>query len=52
MMLNRFTERAKQVLVLAQKEAQNFGHAYVGTEHLLLGLVDEGSGIAAKALAS
>lgn len=51
-MLNRFTERAKQVLVLAQKEAQRFGHTYVGTEHLLLGLVDEGSGIAAKALAS
>lgn len=51
-MLNRFTERAKQVLVLAQKEAQKFGHTYVGTEHLLLGLVDEGSGIAAKALAS
>jgi ATP-dependent Clp protease ATP-binding subunit ClpC len=51
-MLNRFTERAKRVLVLAQKEAQNLGHTYVGTEHLLLGLVDEGSGIAAKALAS
>lgn len=51
-MLNRFTERAKQVLLLAQQEAQNFGHPYVGTEHLLLGLVDEGSGIAAKALAS
>jgi ATP-dependent Clp protease ATP-binding subunit ClpC len=51
-MLNRFTERAKQVLVLAQKEAQNLGHTYVGTEHLLLGLVDEGTGIAAKALAS
>lgn len=52
MMLNRFTERAKQVLLLAQKEAQNFGHDYVGTEHLLLGLIDEGSGIAAKVLAS
>ncbi|MBU2701577.1 ATP-dependent Clp protease ATP-binding subunit ClpC [Sporomusaceae bacterium BoRhaA] len=52
MMLNRFTERAKQVLLLAQKEAQNFGHDYVGTEHLLLGLIDEGSGIAAKVLVS
>ncbi len=51
-MLNRFTERARRVLLLAQEEAQNFGHPYVGTEHLLLGLVDEGSGIAAKALAS
>jgi ATP-dependent Clp protease ATP-binding subunit ClpC len=51
-MLNRFTERAKQVLLLAQKEAQNFGHDYVGTEHLLLGLIDEGTGIASKVLAS
>jgi hypothetical protein len=47
----RFTERAKQVLVLAQEEARRFNHNYIGTEHLLLGLIREGEGIAAKALA-
>ena len=46
----RFTERARKVLSLAQDEAQRFGHSYIGTEHLLLGLVREGDGVAAKAL--
>ena len=49
-MFERFTERARKVVVLAQEEAQSFGHAYIGTEHLLLGLIREGSGIAAQAL--
>jgi len=47
---DKFTERAKKVLVLAQEEAQRFNHNYIGTEHLLLGLVREGDGIAAKVL--
>ena len=51
-MLNRFTERARKVLVLSQDEAAKLGHDYVGTEHLLLGLVAEGEGVAAKALAA
>jgi len=46
-----FTERAKMVLSLAQEEAQRFQHNYIGTEHLLLGLVREREGVAAKALA-
>lgn len=46
----RFTERARQVIIIAQKEAAAFGHNYVGTEHLLLGLVKEGKGIAAQVL--
>jgi ATP-dependent Clp protease ATP-binding subunit ClpC len=49
---DKFTERAKKVLVLAQEEAQRFNHNYIGTEHLLLGLVREGEGIAAKVLAT
>ena len=49
-MFSRFTERAQQVLVLAQEEAKRLGHNFIGTEHLLLGLVREGSGIAARAL--
>src|SRR5581483_3072200 len=49
---DKFTERAKKVLVLAQEEAQRFNHNYIGTEHLLLGLVREGEGIAAKVLAN
>ncbi|HOJ84713.1 MAG TPA: Clp protease N-terminal domain-containing protein, partial [Bacillota bacterium] len=49
-MFNRFTERAQQVLVLAQEEAKRLSHNFIGTEHLLLGLVREGSGIAARAL--
>ncbi|HVB62486.1 MAG TPA: Clp protease N-terminal domain-containing protein [Ktedonobacteraceae bacterium] len=47
----RFTERARRVLSLAQEEAQRFQHNYIGTEHLLLGLVREGDGVAAKVLA-
>ena len=47
---DRFTERAKKVLVLAQQEAQRLNHNYIGTEHLLLGLVAERDGIAAKVL--
>ena len=49
-MFSRFTERAQQVLMLAQEEAKRLGHNFIGTEHLLLGLVREGSGIAARAL--
>jgi ATP-dependent Clp protease ATP-binding subunit ClpC len=48
----RFTERARQVVVLAQDEARGLGHAYIGTEHLLLGLLREEEGIAARTLAS
>src|SRR5438477_13101414 len=47
---DKFTERARKVLMLAQEEAQRFNHNYIGTEHLLLGLVREGEGIAAKVL--
>src|SRR5579859_197507 len=47
---DRFTERARKVLSLAQEEAQRFQHNYVGTEHLLLGLVREGEGVGAKVL--
>ena len=46
----KFTERARKVLSLAQEEAQRINHSYIGTEHLLLGLVREGDGVAAKAL--
>ena len=46
----KFTERASKVLSLAQEEAQRINHSYIGTEHLLLGLVREGDGVAAKAL--
>jgi ATP-dependent Clp protease ATP-binding subunit ClpC len=49
-MFGRFTERAQQVLVLAQEEAKRLNHNFIGTEHLLLGLVREGSGIASRAL--
>ncbi|MGB9920994.1 MAG: ATP-dependent Clp protease ATP-binding subunit [Moorellales bacterium] len=49
-MPSRFTERAQRVLRLAEEEARNLGHAAVGTEHLLLGLVREGEGVAARAL--
>src|SRR5919197_12297 len=49
---DKFTERARKVLQLAQEEAQRFNHNYIGTEHLLLGLVREGEGIAAKVLES
>ena len=47
---NRFTERARQALTLAQEAAASFGHSYIGSEHLLLGLLREGGGPAAKAL--
>jgi ATP-dependent Clp protease ATP-binding subunit ClpC len=50
MMFGRFTERAQKVLALAQEEAIRIGHNNIGTEHILLGLVREGEGIAAKAL--
>ncbi|HEY7851066.1 MAG TPA: Clp protease N-terminal domain-containing protein, partial [Ktedonobacterales bacterium] len=46
----QFTERARKVLSLSQEEAQRFNHNYIGTEHLLLGLVREGDGVAAKVL--
>ena len=49
---NRFTERARQALTLAQEAAASFGHSYIGSEHLLLGLLREGGGPAAKALAA
>jgi ATP-dependent Clp protease ATP-binding subunit ClpC len=49
-MFGRFTERAQKVILLAQEEAQKLRHNYVGTEHLLLGLIGEGEGIAAKVL--
>ncbi|MCL4514590.1 MAG: ATP-dependent Clp protease ATP-binding subunit [Firmicutes bacterium] len=51
-MFGRFTERAEKVIVLSQEEARRLGHNVVGTEHILLGLVREGEGIAAKALQS
>ncbi len=47
-----FTERARKVLSLAQEEAQRLQHPYIGTEHLLLGLVREGEGVAAKVLSN
>src|ERR1700719_4307612 len=47
---DKFTERARKVLTLAQDEAQRFNHNYIGTEHLLLGLVREGEGVAARVL--
>jgi ATP-dependent Clp protease ATP-binding subunit ClpC len=46
----RFTDRARKVVVLAQEEARTLDHDYIGTEHLLLGLINEGEGIAAQAL--
>jgi ATP-dependent Clp protease ATP-binding subunit ClpA len=49
---DKFTERARKVLSLAQEEAQRFNHNYIGTEHLLLGLVREGDGVAAKVLSN
>jgi ATP-dependent Clp protease ATP-binding subunit ClpC len=49
---DKFTERARKVLSLAQEEAQRFQHNYIGTEHLLLGLVREGEGVAGKVLTS
>ena len=51
-MFERFTDRARRVIVLAQEEAKLLNHNYIGTEHLLLGLIHEGDGVAAKALES
>ena len=51
-MFERFTDRARRVIVLAQEEARTLQHNYIGTEHLLLGLIREGEGVAAKALAA
>lgn len=50
MMFGRFTQRAQKVLALSQEEAMRLNHSNLGTEHILLGLVREGEGIAAKAL--
>ncbi|PZS05354.1 MAG: hypothetical protein DLM69_01015, partial [Candidatus Chloroheliales bacterium] len=49
---DKFTERARKVLNLAQEEAHRFNHNYIGTEHILLGLVREGDGVAARVLAN
>jgi ATP-dependent Clp protease ATP-binding subunit ClpC len=49
-MFERFTDRARRVVVLAQEEARALNHDYIGTEHLLLGLIHEGEGVAASAL--
>ena len=51
-MFERFTDRARRVVVLAQQEARELGHNYIGTEHILLGLVHEGEGVAVEALKS
>ena len=50
-MFERFTERARQVVVLAQEEARTLKHNYIGTEHILLGLLREGQGAGAQILA-
>ncbi|WP_218059038.1 ATP-dependent Clp protease ATP-binding subunit [Orenia metallireducens] len=50
MIFSRFTDRSRKVMALSQEEAKRFNHNYIGTEHLLLGLIKEGEGIAAKAL--
>ena len=51
-MFERFTDRARRVVVLAQEEARLLNHNYIGTEHILLGLIHEGEGVAAKSLES
>ena len=51
-MFERFTDRARHVVVLAQEEARLLDHNYIGTEHILLGLIHEGEGVAARALES
>ncbi len=51
-MFERFTDRARRVLVLAQEEARLLHHSFIGTEHILLGLIGEGDGVAAQALAA
>ena len=50
-MFERFTDRSRRVLVLAQEESRLLNHGFIGTEHILLGLIDEGQGVAATALA-
>ena len=49
-MFERFTDRARRVVVLAQEEAKMLNHNYIGTEHILLGLIREGEGVAAQVL--
>src|SRR3989442_14127810 len=49
-MFERFTDRARRVVVLAQEEARMLSHNYIGTEHVLLGLIHEGEGVAARSL--
>ena len=51
-MFERFTDRARRVVVLAQEEARMLNHNYIGTEHILLGLIHEGEGVAATLSAS
>ncbi|MGD0936186.1 MAG: Clp protease N-terminal domain-containing protein, partial [Streptosporangiaceae bacterium] len=51
-MFERFTDRARRVVVLAQEEARMLNHSHIGTEHILLGLIREGGGVAAKAVES
>jgi ATP-dependent Clp protease ATP-binding subunit ClpC len=51
-MFERFSDRARRVVVAAQQEARELGHDYIGTEHLLLGVINEGHGLAMKALES
>src|SRR5207247_2361941 len=51
-MFERFTDRARRVVVLAQEEARLLNHNYIGTEHILLGLIHDGEGVAAQALTS
>jgi len=51
-MFNKFTERARKVILLAKQEAKRFNHDYIGTEHILLGLLREGEGVAAAVLQS
>ena len=51
-MFERFTARARRIVVLAQEEARRLNHDYIGTEHLLLGLIHEGEGVAVRALES
>ena len=51
-MFERFTDRARRAIVLAQEEARMLNHNYIGTEHILLGLIREGEGVAAEALES
>ena len=51
-MFEQFTDRARRVVALAQDEARILNHDYIGTEHILLGLIHEGDGVAAKALES